>query len=322
MIRRCQQYVPPVPPWLQISSLSSASPLVPPISTLLSNNETKLRSRFRKSNTEKTEAEDEIRTAKDNHQQQQQQQHLQLIQSQISTNFPKVISNTQKASVMVPLLDIKKAGEEEDPLDRLSILFTKRSDHLNQAAGEISFPGGHYDPTLDGNCLMKTAIRESFEELNHDSITHQQQSQHQHQDDYLGQKNILLHNFESNFIFLGQAEMIPSANLVPVTPYYTYFKYQLLHEDNKNSDATSTPSVQDLFPGNPDEVSQVFTMSINELLRVEDKMYLKRLGVEGPVYPTIKNGRIWGLTALILKPFLDKIVKPVFFDTNKPIISA
>jgi 8-oxo-dGTP pyrophosphatase MutT (NUDIX family) len=43
------------------------------------------------------------------------------------------------------------------------ILFTKRTELVHHHKGEISFPGGGYHPD-DGN-LLRTALRESFEEI-------------------------------------------------------------------------------------------------------------------------------------------------------------
>ncbi len=44
-----------------------------------------------------------------------------------------------------------------------SVLYTKRSEHLNQHRGQISFPGGKWSPE-DGT-LLSTALRESHEEV-------------------------------------------------------------------------------------------------------------------------------------------------------------
>ena len=103
-------------------------------------------------------------------------------------------------------------------------------------------------------------------------------------------------------VILGQTETIPSANLVPVTPYFAYFRHKI-------------PHVEDVFPGNEDEVAKVFAISLQELIDIEDTMRLKRLNMEGPVFPT-KHGNIWGLTALVLKPILHEVLKPVFIRGN------
>ncbi len=45
-----------------------------------------------------------------------------------------------------------------------SILFTKRNKNLKIHPGEVSFPGGRFDPQLDKN-LLDTALRETEEEI-------------------------------------------------------------------------------------------------------------------------------------------------------------
>lgn len=58
------------------------------------------------------------------------------------------------ASVLVPLI-------ERD--DGLRVLLTRRTDHLHDHAGQISFPGGRVDPgDVD---LIDTALRETQEEV-------------------------------------------------------------------------------------------------------------------------------------------------------------
>lgn len=58
------------------------------------------------------------------------------------------------AAVLVPLVE-QRAG--------LSILLTRRTDHLNVHAGQISFPGGRVDPGDAGP--VATALREAAEEV-------------------------------------------------------------------------------------------------------------------------------------------------------------
>ncbi len=58
------------------------------------------------------------------------------------------------ASVLIPLVRFD---------DRYSILMTKRTGHLKNHSGEISFPGGSKDP--DDIDLLATALRELKEEI-------------------------------------------------------------------------------------------------------------------------------------------------------------
>ena len=58
------------------------------------------------------------------------------------------------AAVLVPLVQ-REAG--------LSLLLTRRTDHLRDHAGQISFPGGRVEPEDDGP--VATALRETEEEI-------------------------------------------------------------------------------------------------------------------------------------------------------------
>jgi len=61
------------------------------------------------------------------------------------------------AAVLVGIID------EEQP----RILLTRRADHLSSHAGQVSFPGGHWE---EGDSdLIKTALREAHEEVGLDS---------------------------------------------------------------------------------------------------------------------------------------------------------
>lgn len=58
------------------------------------------------------------------------------------------------AAVLVPLVEHE---------NELTVLFTKRTDHLNDHAGQISFPGGRMEATDSGP--VDTALRETREEI-------------------------------------------------------------------------------------------------------------------------------------------------------------
>jgi 8-oxo-dGTP pyrophosphatase MutT (NUDIX family) len=58
------------------------------------------------------------------------------------------------AAVLVPVVE---------RVDGLSVLFTRRTDHLSQHAGQISFPGGRAEPGDDSPEM--TALRETAEEI-------------------------------------------------------------------------------------------------------------------------------------------------------------
>ncbi|MFZ2322064.1 MAG: CoA pyrophosphatase [Ignavibacteriaceae bacterium] len=58
------------------------------------------------------------------------------------------------SAVLIPILILN---------DKEYVLFEKRSNNVRQP-GEISFPGGHFDPSLDKD-FFSTALRETSEEL-------------------------------------------------------------------------------------------------------------------------------------------------------------
>lgn len=58
------------------------------------------------------------------------------------------------AAVLMPL--VRRAGQ-------LTLLLTRRTDHLRDHAGQISFPGGRVEPEDDGP--VATALRETEEEI-------------------------------------------------------------------------------------------------------------------------------------------------------------
>jgi NUDIX domain len=165
--------------------------------------------------------------------------------------------------------------------DKPSILFTKRAPHLHQHAAEISFPGGHFDAAKDVT-LIDTALRETQEEL-------------------LPSSSLLQASVE----IVGQATRLPSLNGTPVTPVVAVLWKDLTNE-----------SLSKIFPGDASEVDEVFSASLHELIANETAHELpqNRFGMtSAPRFPTA-NGDIWGLTALILRPVLHRLLKPVFFS--------
>lgn len=70
----------------------------------------------------------------------------------------KVLENAESAAAVLIALTENKDNPE--------IIFTRRADHLNSHRGQVSFPGGRWEPE-DQN-LVQTAIRESQEEIDLD----------------------------------------------------------------------------------------------------------------------------------------------------------
>jgi coenzyme A diphosphatase NUDT7 len=58
------------------------------------------------------------------------------------------------SAVLIPLIEVE---------DKYHLLFEKRANHIRQG-GEVSFPGGEFDPKKDHG-LRQTALRETTEEL-------------------------------------------------------------------------------------------------------------------------------------------------------------
>lgn len=67
---------------------------------------------------------------------------------------PQRLAGFKRAAVLVPLM---QRGDE------MRVLFTRRADHLRAHSGQISFPGGRFEPQ-DGH-LITTALRETEEEI-------------------------------------------------------------------------------------------------------------------------------------------------------------
>jgi len=174
-----------------------------------------------------------------------------------------------------------------------SLIYTTRSNHLPSHQGEVSFPGGHFDSQYDSN-LEDTAVREAKEEL-------------------LGPETFPWDDIH----ILGRATPLPSIRGTPVTPIIAVLPYEVqsttddnIDEDSKSSNSNSGrhPTI---FPGSPDEVDDVFCVSIEELLEVETTEPSNRFKIDIPVFPTHDNKKIWGLTAVVTKPLLHKLFKPV-----------
>lgn len=217
----------------------------------------------------------------------------------------------QEAAILIPLCTVQGTP---------SILFTRRSATLSNHASQISFPGGYYDETLDGmmhnhdddgddddDRLVNTALRETQEELCYNIDQFPTSS--------------------SLFTILGRTQPVPSMQGKKVTPIIGMCNYNLPHH--------STNEFESIFPGNPDEVDWIFTIPIRELMEGETseplerwstsynsndkgKKMMKKNVVLGPAFhiPECSKKRdgdkIWGLTAIVLRPLLKKVFGPVF----------
>jgi len=205
----------------------------------------------------------------------------------------------------------------------LTVLFTRRSAQLSSHASQVSFPGGYYDEALDSDCcnhwknkLIGTALRECQEELQYD-ITQLGIDEHAKYYD----------KEDSSIPFisiLGQTQPVPSLTGSYVQPFIASINYDLPQHTSKE--------FKTLFPGNIDEVDWVFTIPIKTLIQNETAEPLQRWStsyskdnkkskqeVLGPVfhipneYNLKKEGdKIWGFTAIVLRPLLKKVFRPAF----------
>jgi nudix motif 8 len=100
---------------------------------------------------------------------------------------------------------------------------------------------------------------------------------------------------------IGSATAVPSIKGTPVTPIIAC----LPHEISSDS-----------FPGHPGEVDEVFCVALSDLLEIETSEPSARFRTPIPVYLTKEGRKIWGLTAVVVRPLLHKLFKPVFFGDN------
>jgi NUDIX domain len=230
-----------------------------------------------------------------------------------------------QASVLVILCSTSTIGQRggSEPIQELSILFTVRASSLNSHASEISFPGGHVEPE---ETAVEAAVRETQEELI-PALPGLFECQNEEEDETTASRPPRL-----PLTIVGQASPIPSLRGTPVTPVIAVWWPNLLENQ-------SYP-IHQLFPGNPDEVSLVFTVPVRTLLETEGSLQLpkNRFGyTSSPCYPlpssvlqeiskkkkTHIHGTdsrdekddnsppvIWGLTAYILRPLLRKWLAP------------
>ena len=103
----------------------------------------------------------------------------------------------------------------------------------------------------------------------------------------------------SDVEIIGRTTPVPSIKGTPVTAIIGLLPYEV-----------SSSS----FPGSPDEVDEVFCVSLEKLLEIETTEPSERFKANIPVFPPGKEDhKIWGLTAVVARPVLHKLLKPVFF---------
>lgn len=167
----------------------------------------------------------------------------------------KVVSGYSKeAAVLMPIFE-----QDREP----HLLLTRRTEEVQTHKGQISFPGGMRE---DGENLLETALRETFEEVGIEA----------------GQIEVL-----------GQFHDFLSSTDYRVTPFAGYI------------DRPFTTSVQIR------EVAEILAVPFQifldpSRLRIQQMF---RLGKMSDVYfYSYGPHEIWGLTARIIKDFLETIV--------------
>ncbi|MEZ4600869.1 MAG: CoA pyrophosphatase [Syntrophotaleaceae bacterium] len=179
-----------------------------------------------------------------------------VIQAALADHPPRVIDRgvLRPAAVLVPLYWKK---------DQEVLLFTLRTDHLPDHAGEISFPGGRQD---EGDAsLEETALREAEEEM--------------------GIR-------PADVCILGRLDDFVSVYGYHVTPFVGSLPWPYP------------------FRANPSEIAEVIEVPLERLcdpavFHMENWEHKGRLHPVG--FFTIDHHQIWGLTAAILRQFLQRI---------------
>lgn len=206
-------------------------------------------------------------------------------------NFSKKKKLQEKTIKSVPTL---KSLKEEAPSfaavlvpicsvgGKPSIIFTLRSGKVGSHKNQISFPGGHFDTRLD-KTIEDTARREMEEELR-GSI-----------------------DYQKDIEILGRTDDVPSLSGTIVTPVVAVL-HRIFLDTNHFHRVFWNPC--------KDEVEKVFFRTVQDLLDSETNEVLKRLGGrKAPCFPG-DDGNIWGLTALILKPIIHKVLIPALHGVN------
>lgn len=109
------------------------------------------------------------------------------------------------------------------------------------------------------------------------------------------------YDYEDSLEILGWTQTIPAITGVPVTPVVAALTNDI-------------GSLSDSFDPDPAEVDFVFSRSITELLDYESEEKLLRMH-SAPMYEC-PEGKIWGLTSIILHPILHKVIVPAFKESQ------
>jgi len=70
----------------------------------------------------------------------------------------------RNSAVLIPIFPVNSTSSDYPSFPSYQIIMTGRSPKLKHHTGEMSFPGGKYDPKQDDS-LKDTALRETYEEI-------------------------------------------------------------------------------------------------------------------------------------------------------------
>ncbi|WP_213818378.1 NUDIX hydrolase [Garciella nitratireducens] len=195
------------------------------------------------------------------------------IYNQIKKNIHKLDPSYEYYSILIPIIEIN---------DILYLLFEIRSNNLRRQPGEISFPGGKKE---SGESFKETAIRETTEELNISrkkiEIIGSLSPISTHYNDLIYPFVGFLHNITIKNVNFNRSE-VNNLFIIPISFFIENppLKYYIETQPNPSKD----------FP---------------YYLLPTGKNY-KFLKGNYPVYfYKYKNYVIWGLTARIVKNFMD-----------------
>ena len=102
---------------------------------------------------------------------------------------------------------------------------------------------------------------------------------------------------------IGKASAVPSITGMPVTPVVGV----LPHDIDRHT-----------FPGCPNEVEDVFSVSLKELLEVETYERSERFQENVPVFPALNGKKIWGLTAIVTR-YCNLLLKHCFSNPTNAV---